>query len=144
MSTTTAEQQHGHGDSGPSPEDMERSVATGHQVTDIAVRPLVISGIGLFILIVVSIGLVIALLLVAGSSGVDMSNTLSEAEALELQLPPEPRLEQNPLIDGTRIENEAFERLEGYGWIDEAAGTAHIPIERAMELTLERGVGPIE
>ena len=30
-------------------------------------------------------------------------------------------------------------RLNSYGWVDEKAGVAHIPIERAMELTVQRG-----
>jgi hypothetical protein len=30
--------------------------------------------------------------------------------------------------------------LHGYGWVNEAGGVVHIPIERAMELTLQRGL----
>ncbi|HSM58582.1 MAG TPA: hypothetical protein VK879_20680 [Candidatus Sulfomarinibacteraceae bacterium] len=30
-------------------------------------------------------------------------------------------------------------RLDSYGWQDEEAGVAHIPLERAMDLLLERG-----
>lgn len=31
-------------------------------------------------------------------------------------------------------------QLNSYGWVDENAGVAHIPIERAMELTVQRGM----
>ena len=31
-------------------------------------------------------------------------------------------------------------QLNSYGWVDEKAGLAHIPIERAMELTVQRGL----
>jgi hypothetical protein len=31
-------------------------------------------------------------------------------------------------------------QLNSYGWVDENAGVAHIPIERAMELTVQRGL----
>jgi len=31
-------------------------------------------------------------------------------------------------------------QLNSYGWVDEKAGVAHIPIERAMELTAQRGL----
>ncbi|MBI1741030.1 MAG: hypothetical protein HY233_01970 [Acidobacteriales bacterium] len=31
-------------------------------------------------------------------------------------------------------------QLNSYGWVDEKAGVAHIPIERAMELTIQRGL----
>jgi hypothetical protein len=30
--------------------------------------------------------------------------------------------------------------LNSYGWVDEQSGVAYIPIERAMELTVERGL----
>lgn len=36
------------------------------------------------------------------------------------------------------MRREAHERLTSYGWIDVEAGVAHIPIERALELYLER------
>jgi hypothetical protein len=32
------------------------------------------------------------------------------------------------------------DQLNSYGWVDEKAGVAHIPIERAMELIKERGL----
>jgi len=31
-------------------------------------------------------------------------------------------------------------QLNSYGWVDEKADVAHIPIERAMELTVQRGL----
>jgi hypothetical protein len=31
-------------------------------------------------------------------------------------------------------------QLNSYGWVDEKDGVAHIPIERAMELTAQRGL----
>ena len=37
------------------------------------------------------------------------------------------------------IVNEDNE-LYSYGWVDEKAGTVHIPIDRAMELLVERGL----
>jgi hypothetical protein len=37
-------------------------------------------------------------------------------------------------------EQEAI--LNSYGWVDKEAGVVRIPIERAIELTLERGLPP--
>jgi hypothetical protein len=37
-----------------------------------------------------------------------------------------------------RAADEAI--LNSYGWVDEEAGVVRIPIDRAMELTLERGL----
>jgi hypothetical protein len=126
-----------HGEShGPSAE----SLAAGHELSDARARPLVIAGVVLFALIIVSFALTAALVVVAGSGVGDTSNVIDPAQAQE-QLPPAPRLEQNPRVDGDRIISQATERLESYGWVDKRAGTAHIPIERAIELVLEKGVG---
>jgi hypothetical protein len=60
--------------------------------------------------------------------------------AQERVLPPEPRLlpdEQRTLEAQRAAEREL---LETYGWVDEAHGVVRIPVERAMELVLERGL----
>jgi len=44
-------------------------------------------------------------------------------------------------VRGTRQRAQKMERLGSYGWVDEKAGTVHIPIERAMELVAQ-GVRP--
>ncbi len=61
---------------------------------------------------------------------------LEEAQSL----PPQPRLQRNPAYDMSQMhaENEAI--LNSYGWVDKQAGIVRIPIEQAMELTLERGL----
>ncbi|HMK31536.1 MAG TPA: hypothetical protein VK473_17770 [Terriglobales bacterium] len=53
---------------------------------------------------------------------------------------PEPRLEKDERTDigKLRAANEA--RLNSYGWVDEKAGIAHIPIERAMDLIVQQGL----
>jgi hypothetical protein len=33
-----------------------------------------------------------------------------------------------------------WEQLETYGWVDKEGGVVRIPIERAMDLVLERGL----
>jgi hypothetical protein len=56
------------------------------------------------------------------------------------RLPSGPRLQAKPaneIYDFRRRENAA---LDGYSWIDKAAGTVRIPIAEAMRLTVERGL----
>jgi hypothetical protein len=55
-------------------------------------------------------------------------------------LPPKPRLQMNPIRELAAVREAERERLESYGWVDREKGIAHIPIERAMEITLERGL----
>jgi hypothetical protein len=44
-----------------------------------------------------------------------------------------------PVEDYQRLREEEAQRLREYQWIDREDGIARIPIERAMELILERG-----
>ncbi len=55
-------------------------------------------------------------------------------------LPPPPRLQVAPEVDLQAVRQREEERLQSYGWIDREAGVVRIPIERAMELLLKRGV----
>lgn len=140
--STTSHGGHGHGP-GQTPEDLARSQAAGHEVSDARTGILVYSGMGIFILIIASFAGIALLLALAGAGVADDSPVLEDDPASALQLPPEPRLEQNPEVDGTLIQEAANAQLESYGWVNKRAGTAHIPIERAMELLVEQGVGPV-
>ena len=53
---------------------------------------------------------------------------------------PLPRLEKNERqeINDFRLQEEST--LNSYGWVDQKTGVVHIPIERAMELTAQRGL----
>jgi hypothetical protein len=141
MSTTSHGGGHGHGP-GQSAEDFARSESAGHEVSDARTGMLVYAGMGVFILIIASFAAIALLLALAGTGVADEGHVLEDDPASALQLPPEPRLEQNPELDSTRLVEEANAQLEGYGWVNKRAGTAHIPIERAIELLVEKGVGP--
>jgi hypothetical protein len=137
MSTTS----HGHGHSGHSePGADAESIAIGHELKDANAGPLLLSAVGLGILLLVSFGVMGLMLGFTGNSLNDAANRVPTSPAMQVQLPPSPRLEQNPILDGNQIVADATKKLEGYGWVDQSAGTAHIPIERAMQLVVERGV----
>ena len=53
---------------------------------------------------------------------------------------PKPRLEEDEIHELREFRDGEEEKLATYGWIDQNAGTAHIPIERAMQLIAERGL----
>jgi hypothetical protein len=56
--------------------------------------------------------------------------------------PPEPRLEPFPLAPGQRLRAEEDAVLTTYGCVDQKAGFARIPIDRAIEILAERGLPP--
>jgi hypothetical protein len=56
------------------------------------------------------------------------------------EAPPEPRLQTTPWQDLKALRATEQEHLHGYGWVDERGGIAHIPIEKAKQMLLQRGL----
>jgi hypothetical protein len=56
------------------------------------------------------------------------------------QLPSGPRLQVNPRDDLLRFRAEQEHSLESYSWENRDNGTVRVPIERAMELLLQKGL----
>ena len=53
---------------------------------------------------------------------------------------PEPLLQTTPWTDLRTFRSEQHDYLHSYGWVDEKLGIARIPISKAKQLLLERGV----
>jgi hypothetical protein len=118
----------------------------GHETTD--VRP---SYIGVFALALI---LMIALVLVV------LHWTMRRLEAVAEradpvasplagdQAPPEPRLQADTVAELASVRREEDQRLMSYGWIDRQARIVRLPIERAIDILVERGLpepkGPVE
>lgn len=54
-------------------------------------------------------------------------------------LPPEPRLQADPQGDLRKMQKEARDANESYGWIDKNSGIAQIPVSEAMKIIAQRG-----
>ncbi len=55
-------------------------------------------------------------------------------------LAPQPQLQVNPALDLQAFQAAEETKLHRYGWIDKSKGIVRIPIERAMDLIVERGL----
>lgn len=53
---------------------------------------------------------------------------------------PEPRLQETPRMDLQKFRTDQQDYLHSYGWVDEKLGVARIPIAKAKELLLQRGL----
>lgn len=110
----------------------------GHEMTDASISGLVKFGIGLFLLIVV--------VLFAMRFMFDHFSTTQQlgppaSPFAETQtLPPAPRLQVQPALDLEELREGEDEKLNSYGWIDQKAGIARIPIDRAMDMLLAKGL----
>lgn len=59
------------------------------------------------------------------------------------RLPPLPRIQTSPTeVDLQKLRAYEDARLKSYDWVDRKTGIVRIPIERAMELTVQRGIPP--
>lgn len=54
--------------------------------------------------------------------------------------PPAPRLQVNPSLELSEVRQTEEALLTSYGWVQKEAGVVRIPIERAKQLLLERGL----
>lgn len=115
---------HGHGDSLP-PEPRDADI------------PLVIKcSVGFLLFLFVSMGIAKV------HYEVEMRRMpVAEPSPFALPpMPPGPRLQARPSTDLVKFKAEQSHAVDSYGWTDKTAGMAHIPVERAMEMVLQKGL----
>jgi hypothetical protein len=133
--------QHHHVAVHDTPDDQYREtpIGAGHEHTDANIW---IIAKFLFWLIVAAVIIHFGLALLFGLfveqrvANVDPRYPLATAEGE--RVPPEPRLQRFPREDILRLRTGEENVLNNYGWVDQKAGTVHIPIQDAMRLVLER------
>lgn len=118
---------------GSSPAEFDR---------DVDIRAVVWTGVGLAA--ITAAAFVFAWFFFQGLAGRQEARDpepLPIPEAAEAVEPPGPRLQSAPEEDLREMLAEEAALLESYGVVGEDGEYARIPIERAMELALERGLG---
>ncbi len=111
----------------------------GHETRDINVRGVTWFALGL-------IGAAVVVYLAV--SGLDKFFTsrqpanerASRIAAGAPTMAPEPRLQVNPPVDLDALRAAEDAKLNSYGWIDRPARVVRIPIARAMDLIVQRGL----
>jgi hypothetical protein len=53
---------------------------------------------------------------------------------------PAPKLQPDPVADLNKFRLSEEEKLNSYGWVDQKAGTVHIPIEKAIDVLAKQGL----
>ncbi len=61
-------------------------------------------------------------------------------EAFQRQIPPEPRVQGFPMRDWEKFNAEEIRKTTTYELLDETTGKVRIPVERAKELILQKGL----
>lgn len=126
---------HGHHD-----HDGLYNEDVAHEDTDVNIRQLILYTAGLVVLSLISAGIVYGLFNLFERQAAKNDPVLSPQAIPAGQFPPEPRLVRNePLILEKHRKTEA-EVLEKYGWVNQAAGVARVPIDEAKKLLLLKGL----
>jgi hypothetical protein len=109
----------------------------GYEKKDVHLPAIVRNIVGLFVLIFASI-VAMKLLFDVFKKQFDRADRPLPPMLNVSQTPPAPNLEEREgeVVDETRAYEQPL--LTGYAWVDEKAGIARIPVERAMELTAKQ------
>jgi len=116
-----------------------QAVMSGYETTDINVRgtTFILAAIAAATMLVV--GIVFAMVW-----RFDVARQASfshmTAQQTARRVPPAPHLQVNPFYDLARVRAREDRILHSYGWTTADHSTAHIPIERAMALTVGKSL----
>lgn len=119
--------------------ELEEQRAIGHETSDANVRGIAIAG-GILVATLVVVALVVWALFNFFATREELADAPPPPVATPQQLPPEPRLQVAPAQDWQRMLATDTAFLNSYGWIDEQAEVARIPVERSMELLAAEGL----
>lgn len=109
----------------------------GYEERDASPRGVVLAGIGLMLLLVLSLVVVAGLFYVFQQRQVSAFGTGPTPTAIQ---PPEPRLQVDPAKDLQEVRATQEAQLNSYGWVNKNAGIIHMPIDQAMQIIAEQGV----
>jgi hypothetical protein len=110
----------------------------GHETSDANIRGLIIFGVGLCCLVIA--GFLISkgvFHYFVGHQG--LGPPTSPFENVRM-LPPEPRLQVSAPQDLEQYKAAQGETLNSYAWVDQNAGVVRIPIDRAMDILVQKGL----
>lgn len=124
--------------------DMERaSEARGYELRDVNFRPVILAALGLTVVVVL---VVLGMWVLYGSLAAREARRTPPANPLAAEnareLPPFPRLQTEPIDDLHRLREAEDRILTTYDWADKKKRVVRIPIKRAMDLLVARGIQP--
>ena len=127
--------QHGHAE-----HDGLYNEDVAHEHSDVNIRGLLLFCVGLFGLTALMYVAMYGLFIVFERQAVQNDPVLSPHAIPAGQQPPEPRLLIDEPVNLQQIKSAERQTLDGYGWVNQAAGTARIPIEDAKKKVLHDGL----
>lgn len=122
-----------------SEQPTELSTSRGHESADLPLNPFLFVVLGLLgTAIVVQVAL-FSLMFAFARMG-SRFGPIDPSKAAQVQHLPQPEIQVDPGRDLRTYLAREEKELNGYGWVDRGKGIVHVPIRKAMELMLARGV----
>lgn len=107
---------------------------------DSHVKPQLLLGVGAAVVALVIIGIVGSYAAFRFFEKTESMGPDATPFAVAPEPPPEPRLQTDAPQDLQRYREAQEKILANYGWVDKNAGIVRIPISRAMDLVLQKGL----
>ena len=118
--------------------DSHAAPSPGYERSDASPKSLLKFGTGLFLILVACI-LGMRWMFIYFAQVQKLGPPASPFENARV-LPPQPRLQVHPRLDLEKYLGAENRTLTTYGWVDKHNGVVRIPIDRAIDLLLERGL----
>jgi hypothetical protein len=107
----------------------------GFEETDVNVVAVGKFGIGLLLVTIAAMALLVGVFKYFQATEGGRAVSVDPAKVF-----PHPQLQTNPIPDLKAIRAQEEQVLNSYGWVDRQNGAARIPIARAMELVVQKGL----
>jgi len=111
----------------------------GHEESDASIPGIALTAAGLAVTVALVYLLVSGIFWYLADHPLSTPQPNPMAETEQQQFPPQPRIEVHPTIEVQELRSDEDKILSTYGWTDKEKGVVRVPIDRAMELQLERG-----
>jgi hypothetical protein len=122
------------------PQGLPGGLQAGHEQTAIQPRTLFISA-GVLVAVVIVCQVVLGLWMSGFEHKEERANALHpNRQTIDVDQFPQPRLQRTPPVDFMGMMQEERARITSYGWVNKDAGIARIPVDRAMEILVEKGL----
>jgi hypothetical protein len=112
--------------------------AIGHEPSEINLRGLLVVGVVIIVVGVVTSAALYGMFVFFQSR--PAGERPPSALGLPQPSPPAPRLQTDPVADWQTLQATEEAALHSYSWADRNAGKVRIPIDRAIELLVQRGL----
>lgn len=112
----------------------------GHELSDLSPRAIAIFGIALATTVVAC--MILAMWIFGFFAAREAKLDVPPSPLAKREAPSEPLLQVSAPKDMAEMRAKEEKILTSYDWVDRQAGTVRIPIDRAMQLLVERGLPP--